>query len=226
MNLDYARELKPDRIFVGTVTLLHDYGNKEDDTRYLYITNILTGNAIKLRNPCQNHSTRYLVHTIKEHGRYTEDGKYIRMLFDGQELVSELYTPERMMPNRYYNQLRDFVGAYYLFTDKTYSRNIYYVGEKNIFGVSYGLQDHELIMSNTLNGKAIKVENANDYNATKFLVDFMKAKGVCDHKGEFCLALLSKDQIYSNLGVAETTADKRIKKKIVSFISKDVPEES
>jgi hypothetical protein len=224
MNLDYARELKPDRIFVGTVTLFHDYSEKVEDTQYLYITNILTGKAIKLRNPCQNHSTRYLVHTIKDHGRYVEGYHYKRMLFDGSELVDELYTPERMMPNRYYNLVRDFVGAYYLFVDKTYTRNIYYVGEKNIFGVSYGLQDHELIISNTLDGKAIKVENANDHNSTKFVVEFMKTKGVCDHKGEFCLALLSREEIYKNLGVPQTPADKRIKKKIITFISKDESE--
>jgi hypothetical protein len=226
MNLDYVRELKPDRIFVATVTLFHDHSEKGDDTQYLYITNILTGKAIKLKNPCLNHSTRYLVHTIKDHGRYVEGYKYKRMLFDGSELVDELYTPERMLPNRYYNLVQDFVGAYYLFVDKTYTRNIYYVGENNIFGLSYGLQDHELIISNTLNGKAIKIDGANDHNTTKFLVDFMKTKGVCDYKGEFCLALLSKEQIQSNLGVPQTAREKTLKKKILTFISTDVPQES
>ncbi len=225
MSLDYVRELTPDRIFVATVTLFHDYTLKGEETQYLYITNILTGKAIKLKNPCENHSTRYLVHTIKNHGREVEGYDYKRMLFDGKELVDELYNPERMLPNRYYKLVYDFVGAYYLFTDKTYTRNIYYVGEKNIFGISYGLEDHVLIMSNTLNGSAIKVENANDHNTTKYIVEFMKTKGVCDHKGEFCLALLSKEQIMSNLGVPQTAKEKTLKRKIITFISKDVPEE-
>ncbi len=225
MSLDYVRELTPDRLFVATVTLFHDHTMKGEQTQYLIITNILTGKAIKLKNPCQNHSTRYLVHTIKNHGRYVEGNEYMRMLFDGEQLVDELYTPERIMPNRYYTLVYDFVGAYYLFTDKTYPKTHYFLNEKNIFGISYGLQDYELVISNTLNGKALKIDNANDHNSTKFIVEFMKTKGVCDHRGEFCLALLSKEQIQDNLGVAETAEEKRIKRKILTFISNDVPEE-
>ncbi len=222
LSLDYAIDLRPDTIFVVTQTMF----DGSEQSQYLLINNILLGTSLKIKSPCLHYATNCLSHAVKRHGVYTAGEEYKRLLLDGRDVIDNLCKPDERERSKYYDMVRSFVGSYFLFTDKTYPENHYFLGKNNIFGVSYGLEDHELIISNTLNGKALKVEKASDYNTTKFMVEFIKTKGVCDHEGEFCLALLSKDQIYSNLGVAQTAKEKMLKKKILTFISNNASKES
>jgi len=213
VSLDYSLELRPDTIFVVTQTLFHD------QAQYLFITNILLGTSLKIKSPCLHYVTNCLSHAVKNHGVPTVNNEYKRLILDGREVIENLCKPDPRERSKYYEMIRNFVGTYFLFSDKTYPENHYFLGKNNFFGISYGLQDKELIISNTLNGKAMKMENADTHEITAPLTEFMKSKGVCDHRGEFCLALLSGVQTAEKLGQPSTAEGKRLYRRLTTFLS-------
>jgi hypothetical protein len=205
-------QLFPESYFVAT------YYNGEPD--HVLIINIATGEAIKIRNPIHHHSVLCLVHFLKNKGIPTDDGVYYRALLKAYDLKEELCEPKPNERNRTYEMVDNFLRPYYFMHLSTMSLNKYFLKEDNIFAVSYGPEDHELIVTNTLDGKSLKIESADTYDVTEPLTVFMQNKGVCNDDNNLCLAIGTGDFFLEKLGKPVSTDGKRIYRKLNTFLSK------
>jgi hypothetical protein len=214
MSSNYSFELLPDRFFVTTLTHFLNPDGTLSSSQYLYITNILTGNTLKIENPCFHDSVDCLVRVIEGYGVSTPNGQYKRAIFSAEEILKNLCEPFRFEDDEYYTMVDRFVRNFKPYFESGRPLHHYYLDEDNIFGVSYIPEEKTLIVSNTLNGKAIKIENADKHDVTYKLTRFLIAKGVCGDNYGFCLALLTKGQIEERLGTPTTEEGKKILRKL------------
>ncbi len=221
MSSDYSFQLLPDRFFVVTLTHLLNPDGTLASTQYLFIINILTGKTLKIENPCFHKSTDCLVNILEGYGVPTGNGQYKRGIFSTDEIEKSVCEPDRFEDDEYYRMVVRFVDNFKPYFESALPLHHYYIQEDNIFGVSYIPEEKTLTISNTLNGKAVKIENASDHDVTYSLTRHLIAKGVCGDNYAFCLALLTKGQIEERLGNTTTVDGKKILKKLKAFVSKD-----
>lgn len=220
MSSDHTFQLLPDRFFVVTLTRSLNPDGTFASTQYLFVINILTGHTLKLENPCFHDTTNCLVDVLLGYGVRTENGQYIRGLFNTDEIMKSVCEPDRFEDDEYYNAIDRFVREFKPYFEREYPLHHYYLDENNVFGVGYRIEDNELVISDTLNGKAIKIENPKEHEVTYRFTRFLIAKGVCNNDYDFCLALLSRDQLLEKLGQPTTTDEKKLYKKLITFLSK------